>query len=179
MNISPASTAATASRAGSQVTYDDSVDTSRVRWPSGSVGDEEPGAVAPRLEDRGQPAGPGAEQVGAQHQPAPVEEVGHRQLARLERDPVGLPVVAGGVGDDGVGRRPGQQHAGLLERLAHGGADQRPRRAPRRRRAARPTSPAAGPAQATAWSKSRGSTPPPGKTHIPPANSIEVCRRSR
>ncbi len=36
-----------------------------------------------------------------------------------------------------------------------------------------------GPAQATAWSKSRGSTPPPGKTHIPPANAIEVCLRNR
>ena len=36
-----------------------------------------------------------------------------------------------------------------------------------------------GPAHATERSKSRGSTPPPGNTHIPPANAIEVCRRSR
>jgi len=36
-----------------------------------------------------------------------------------------------------------------------------------------------GPAQATAWSKSRGSTPPPGKTHIPAANAIDACRLSR
>ena len=26
---------------------------------------------------------------------------------------------------------------------------------------------------------SRGSTPPPGKAHIPPANAMAVCRRSR
>ena len=36
MNMSPASTAATADIAGSQVTDDDSVDTSRVTCPSGS-----------------------------------------------------------------------------------------------------------------------------------------------
>ena len=36
-----------------------------------------------------------------------------------------------------------------------------------------------GPAHATDASKSRGSTPPPGNTHIPPANAIEVCRRRR
>ena len=31
-----------------------------------------------------------------------------------------------------------------------------------------------GPAHATAWSKSRGSTPPPGNTHIPAANAIDA-----
>ena len=44
---------------------------------------------------------------------------------------------------------------------------------PRRRRAARPTRPATARPSATEWSKSRGSTPPPGKTHIPPAKAIE------
>ena len=160
--ISPRSAIATASAAGSQVTSDDSVDTSRVRCPSGQQRDEEPGAVALRLEDRGQPGGPDAEQVGAQHQPAAGQEVGHRQLARLQRDPVGLPVVAGGVRDHLVLVRSGQQHAGLLEGLADGGAHQRPRHllvaaeplGPLRRRSARPTP--------TSASKSRGSTPPPG-----------------
>ncbi len=36
MKISPASACATASITGSQVTDDDSLDTSRVTWPSGS-----------------------------------------------------------------------------------------------------------------------------------------------
>ena len=36
-----------------------------------------------------------------------------------------------------------------------------------------------GPAHATSASKSRGSTPPPGNTHIPAAKAIEACRRSR
>jgi hypothetical protein len=36
-----------------------------------------------------------------------------------------------------------------------------------------------GPAQATVASKSRGSTPPPGKTHIPPAKSMETWRRNK
>ena len=62
--------------------------------PLRQVGDEEPGAVAPRLEHRRQPRGPDPEQVGAQHQPAPGQELGERQLARLEGGPVGLPVVA-------------------------------------------------------------------------------------
>ena len=35
MNIRPSSTAATASPAGIQVTFDDSLDTSRVRCPDG------------------------------------------------------------------------------------------------------------------------------------------------
>ena len=61
--------------------------------------------------------------------------------------PVGLPVVAGGVRDDRVRGRPGQQHAGLLERLAHRGAHQRPgdRLVGAEQRA--PTRPAVGPAQ--------------------------------
>ncbi len=37
----------------------------------------------------------------------------------------------------------------------------------------------AGPAQPMAWSKSRGSTPPPGKTHMPAAKAMSTCRRSR
>ncbi len=36
-----------------------------------------------------------------------------------------------------------------------------------------------GPAQLTELSKSRGSTPPPGNTAIPPANAITCWRRSR
>ena len=105
--------------------------------------------------------------------------VGERQLLGLERRPVGLPVVAGRVGDDLVGRRPGQQHARLLERLAHRGAHQRARHLLVEVRAAPPSPAATGRPTPRAWSKSRGSTPPPGKTHIPPANAIDVCRRSR
>ena len=36
-----------------------------------------------------------------------------------------------------------------------------------------------GPAHATSASKSRGSTPPPGNTHIPAANAIDACRRNK
>ena len=39
--------------------------------------------------------------------------------------------------------------------------------------------PAHRPRSTSSSSKSRGSTPPPGKTHMPPAKAIEVWRRSR
>jgi len=60
-------------------------------------------------------------------EPASLQEVGERELARLETASVGLPVLAGGVANDGVLGWPRQQHPGLLERLTHGGAHERPR----------------------------------------------------
>jgi hypothetical protein len=64
---------------------------------------------------------PDAEQVGTQYQAPAMQEVGEPERARLQRDPVGLPVVAGRVTDHRLRGRPGQQHTGLLERLPYCG----------------------------------------------------------
>ena len=133
----------------------------------GQVGDEEPGAVAPRLEDRRQPAGPGAEQVGAQHQAAPVEELGEaraRGASRATRSASqSSPVVsATTVSADGpASSTPDSSNVSrtAAQTSARAVASSVPSRCAH--------SAASGPAQATAWSKSRGSTPPPGKTHMP------------
>src|SRR6266508_2455758 len=89
----------------------------------GEGGEEEARVVPARLELRRDPVSPRAEQVRPQHQPAPVQEVGERQRPPLQRDPVVLPVRPGRVRDHGRRGRPGEQHAGLLERLPYGGRD--------------------------------------------------------
>ena len=76
------------------------------------------------------------------------------------------------------GGRSGEQHAALLEHLAHGGA--RPARGPARPRSpsARPTPRATGRPTAGRGASSRASTPPPGKTHVRGANAMVATRRS-
>ena len=124
--------------------------TSRVAWPCRQRGDEEAGVVpaasSPRRRD---PVRPGPEQVGAQHQAAPGQQLGQREVAPLQRRPGRPPSPCRRSATTVVRGRAGQQHAGLLERLPHGGAHQRPgqrlvgaeRRRPTRAAAARPSRP--------------------------------------
>ena len=168
-----------ASAGRTHATRSDSVLTSRVRCPCGKRGDEEPRVVAAFLDLRGDPVRPGAQQVGAEHEPAPGEQLGQRLRPVEQRLPVGLPVVAAGVRHDRVLGRPGEQHAGLLERLAYGGADQLAGERLGGAEGRRPTRPGTARTTPTARSPSRGSTEPPGKTYAPGANFIDDTRRSR
>ena len=69
----------------------------------------------------------GLEQVGAQHEPAPAEDLGEGHVPHRERLPGAHPLGAL-HGLDGAHRvRPGQQDAGLLERLADRGDHGAPR----------------------------------------------------
>ena len=112
-------------------------------------GDEEPRVVAALLDHRGDPVRPGAQQVGAQHEAAPVEQRGQRQRPVQQRLPVGLPVLAAGVGDDGVrgrarraARRTPRTSPVRRRRPARGRASAAPKRpAPLRRVTARPSRP--------------------------------------
>ena len=122
--------------------------------------DEEPRVVAAHLAGRGDPARPGMQCVGVD-----AELVRPQQLA--EGDPSRLDVSAR-TGQ--IGHWDGEQHAGLLERLAHGRTQQRAGLAAGRSRAG-PTV-AASPPAANGSSASASSTRPPGKTAIPPAKTI-------
>ena len=92
----------------------------------GQRGQEEPGVVAARLALRGDPVRPGPQQVGAQHEVRVGEELGQRSLAGFQLS-AGFGVRARLV-DDAARLGTGEQHAGLLEGLAHRGAHQRARR---------------------------------------------------
>ena len=126
---SPASTASHAAAAPAARSPTTTRSTRRgCSWPVGQRGDEEPRAEAARLEDRRAPARPHAEQVGAQHQARGGRGTSVNASSRASRAcrsaSQSSPVVSATTV---VRRRPGEQHAGLLERLPHGGAHQRPR----------------------------------------------------
>ncbi len=78
------------------------------------------------------PPRPRPEQVCAEHEAAPPEHLGKRERPVEQREPVGLPVIAGGIGDHRSGSGPGKQDPGLLEGLPHGCAHQRPGQLSRR-----------------------------------------------
>ncbi len=126
MSISWASTARIASRTGSQTTWSDSVDTSRVTCPAGSSATKNRA-----LNRRGSKTGVVHEPHSRSRsvrstRPRRARKAGERHLAALQAATVLLPVLPGRVPDDGVLGRTGQQHAGLLEGLAHRRADQCP-----------------------------------------------------
>ena len=92
--------------------------------------------------------------------------------------PVALPLRARGVRHDRVRgrRRPAARRTPRTSRV--------PRRTRAPGRASSVSSSAAhsvgvGPTQPMSASKSRGSTPPPGNTHMPAAKAMSTCRRSR
>ncbi len=175
---SPASTARQAACAGSHVTDDDSVDTSRVRCPAGRVATKN--QVRNRLGSK----------VGVHHpDQAPSRSV-RSTSPRRSRNSVNesslassacrsvsqsSPVVSATTSSAEAPASRTPDSSNVSRTAAHTSA-----RASSSVVASRDAQLAAdGPAQATEWSESRGSTPPPGKTHIPPANAIDACRRSR
>ena len=146
----------------------------RRRTRCGSAAARRPGSASPPRRRAGRCAAPA---------PRRSRKSVSDELARLQRDPVGLPVVAGGVGHDGVGDR--RRRAARRTPRRSPAPRRRPARGPsaRRSRAARPTRRATGRPRARGRPARRrslaGRRPPPGKTHMPPAKAIEVWRRSR
>jgi hypothetical protein len=87
---------------------------------------KEAGVEAAGLELRRHPVRPGAQQIGAQHQPAALQHLGEGQGTVEQGQPVGFPFRSAGVGDDVGLRRPGEEDARLLEGLPHCRTHQRP-----------------------------------------------------
>ena len=120
---------------------------------------------------RRHPVRPRSQQVGPQHQVLAPQEVGERQRVVGQCGP--RIAVDGRVADDAlrVVVRSGEQHAGLFEGFAGGGADQRLGQVGVD---AQPVAHQAGsgPTQAMSALRSRSSTPPPGNTITPATKSI-------
>src|SRR5680860_438926 len=171
------STSRTACMAGRQVTWSDSVETSRVRWPSGrsaaknhvrkrrgSKTGVSQAAHTPSRSVRNTRPRRSRNSVKASSRASRAA----RSVSQLS--PVGSATTVSA--DSPASSTPDSSK--VSRTAAHTSARAVASSVPSR--AAHWSG--AGPVHATAWSKSRASTPPPGKTHIPPAKAIEVRRRS-
>jgi len=90
------------------------------RGPVRQGGHKEPGVVTPHLADRSNPPGPWIQEVGRHRQSPVAKEITEPNTSSLHIRHEGSHV-------ENARRRIGQQHAGLLERLADGRSDERSR----------------------------------------------------